>query len=159
MSPYRLSATIQRGLLAAMGATIIAVACAGTADAFWASTGHGSGTSTTSTISLSANVTTISGLYPGATIPVSVTLKNTSTSGALTISALSQAGATTIQTAGKGSCNAAVVSFSPATLPSGTLAPNQTGIATGSVTMTTAAADGCQGTTFSIPLIANGKLG
>ncbi|HEX3898949.1 MAG TPA: hypothetical protein VHW74_07235 [Mycobacteriales bacterium] len=149
----------RRGPLAAMGAAIIAVACTGTAKAYWSGHGTGAGTGATGTISLNASVTVVSGLYPGATVPVSVTLKNTSAAGNLTITALSQSGATTIQTAGKGSCNPSVVTFAVGALPSGALAPNQTGTATGSVTMTTAAADGCQGTTFAIPLIANGKLG
>jgi hypothetical protein len=141
-----------------MGVAIVLVAGAGTADAYWSGHGGGTGSGTSGTIALTASVTTVSGLYPGATVPVTVTLKNTSTVGNLSITALSQSGATAIQTAGKGSCSPSVVSFTVGTLPSGTIAPNQTAAATGSVTMTTAAADGCQGTTFSIPLIATGRL-
>ena len=37
------------------------------------------------------------------------------------------------------------------------MTPNQTLAVPGTVSMTTAAADGCQGTTFAIPLIANGR--
>lgn len=155
----RLSATTQRAATVAMGAAIIAVALTGTAKAYWSRGGTGTGTGSTGTISLTATVTAVSGLYPGATVPVNVTLKNTSPSGNLAVTALSQSGTATIQTAGKGSCSASVVTFTVGTLPSGTLAPNQTGTATGTVTMTTAAADGCQGTTFAIALIATGKLG
>jgi hypothetical protein len=145
-------------VILAMGVAILAVACAGTADAYWSGHGSGNGSGATGTIALTASVTTVSGLYPGATVPVTVTLKNTSTAGNLSITALSQSGSTTIQTAGKGSCDPSVVSFTVGVLPVGTLSPNQTAAATGSVTMSTAAADGCQGTTFSIPLIATGKL-
>lgn len=158
MSPYRLSARTQRGAIIAMGAAIIAVGSAGTADAYWSSTGTGTGTTSTGTVSLTAALTASSGIYPGATVPVSVTLKNTSAGGAMTIISLSQSGAATIQTSGKGACNPSVVSFTSGTLPSGSIAPNQTAVATGSVTMTAAAADGCQGATFSIPLIASGTV-
>ncbi|HEX3707386.1 MAG TPA: hypothetical protein VHV76_12225 [Mycobacteriales bacterium] len=156
MSPDRLTVTMQRGVIVALGAAIVAVACAGTADAYWSSTGHGSATAATGTTTLTASITPVSGLYPGAVVPVSVALKNTSSAAGLTVTSLTQSGSTTIQTAGKGSCSPTVVSFVAGMLPSGTISANQTVTASGSVTMTTAAADGCQGATFAIPLIANG---
>src|ERR1700761_1979242 len=109
MSPNRLSPGMQRGATIAMGAAIIAVACTGTAKAYWSSPGTGTGTAPTGTISLTVTTTSITGLYPGATLPVTVTLKNTSGAGNLTVTSLSQSGSATIQTAGKGTCNAAVV--------------------------------------------------
>jgi hypothetical protein len=87
-----------------------------------------------------------------------VTLKNTSGAGSLTVTSLSQSGAATIQSPGKGSCNASVVTFVLGALPTGMLAPNQTATANGTVTMSTGAADGCQDTMFAIPLIATGTV-
>jgi hypothetical protein len=153
MSPYRMS-TMQRSAIVALGAALVMVASAGTADAYWKSTGSGTGTASTSTVTISATVTGVTGLYPGSSVPVTVTLKNTSATAGATILTLTQSGSTTIQTAGKGSCTASVVSFTLGTLPSGRLSPGQSGNATGTVSMTTAAADGCQGTTFAVPLTA-----
>jgi hypothetical protein len=154
MPPYRMSTTMQRGVIVALGAALITAASAGTAEAYWKSTGSGSGTAGTSTVTISATVTGVSGLYPGASVPVTVALKNTSATAGATIVSLVQSGSATIQTAGKGSCAASVVSFTLGTLPSGRLSPGQSGNATGTASMTTAAADGCQGTTFAIPLTA-----
>lgn len=156
MSVRLLSSRTARGAIVAMGAALAAVACTGTADAYWSGAGSGSGSAATATMSLSAGVTSITGLYPGATVPVTVTLTNTSTQGSLTITALTQAGTATIQTPGNGACTPTVVTFASGTLPSG-IAPNQSASATGSVTMTTAAANGCQGAVFAIPLTATAK--
>jgi hypothetical protein len=157
MSANRMSARAQRGAIVALGAAIVAVGCTGAAQAYWSAPGAGTGTAASGTVSLTATVTPVSGLYPGSSIPVSVTLKNTSAAGGLSVTGLSQAGSTTIQTAGKGTCTPSVVSFTAGTLPTGSIAPNQTTAAPGTVTMTAAAADGCQGATFAIPLIANGR--
>jgi hypothetical protein len=140
-----------------MGAAIIAVGCAGTADAYWKGVGTGSSTVSTGTVSLTATVSPVAGLYPGGSVPVTVTVKNTSTAASMKLSSLAQTGAATIHTAGKASCDPSVVSFSAGTLPTAAIAPNATASAPGSVNMTTAAADGCQGATFAIPLIANGR--
>ena len=157
MTPNRYAAHLQRGAVVVLGAAIIAVAGAGTAAAYWKGAGTGSATTATGTTSLTATVTPVSGLYPGASVPVTVTVKNTSAAASLKVTSLSQAGATTVQTAGKGTCNATVVSFTAGTLPTTVMAPNQTLAVPGTVSMTAAAADGCQGTTFAIPLIANGR--
>jgi hypothetical protein len=149
---------MQRGATVALGAAIIAVACTGTARAYWSGHGGGIGASATGTIALTVSTTPVAGLYPGSSIAVTVTLKNTSAAGNLAVTSLSQSGTATIQTAGKGTCNPAVVSFAVGTLPVGSLAPNQTATASGTVSMTSAAADGCQGATFAIPLIATGGL-
>lgn len=154
MALDRPSRAIHRGLIVAMGTAIAAVMWFGTADAYWSSHGQGTASAGTSTVTITATVTTITGLYPGTSVPVTVVLKNTSATAGATFTSLVQSGTATVQSAGKGSCTPSVVSFTLGTLPSGRIAPGQSGNATGTVSMTTAAADGCQGTTFAIPLTA-----
>ncbi|HVY11914.1 MAG TPA: hypothetical protein VHB18_17385 [Mycobacteriales bacterium] len=157
MLSHRITAAVQRGATIALGTAIVAVAFTGTATAYWRVSGGGSTTVATGTVSLTATVSPVAGLYPGGNVPVTITVKNTSAAAGMKLTSISQAGAATVQTAGKGTCNASVVSFTSGTLPTTTIAPNTTVAAPGSVAMSSTAADGCQGTTFAIPLIANGR--
>src|SRR5436190_2340483 len=135
----------------AIAALCTGIVVTGTAYAYWTTTGTGSGSSeSTSTVTLSLTLTAGSGLYPGATSNVSAQVNNTSTSGALTITSLVQNGNTTVQTVGKGTCTATVVTFTAGTLPPTSVAAGSNASVPGTVTMSTAALDGCQGTTFSI---------
>lgn len=138
---------------------MVGIAIGGTTHAYWTSPtpGSGAGATGTTTVAISATTSGVSGLYPGASVPVAVTVKNNSTTAGVKITSLVQSGATVIQTPGKGTCNAGVVSFTAGTLPSGTLAAGQSTTAPGTVQMTAAAADGCQGTTFAITLLAGGR--
>jgi hypothetical protein len=143
-------------LLGAAGALIVGIGT-GSAYAYFTSSGHGSGTASTGTVALTTTVTAGSGLYPGGSIGVTVTLNNTSSGAALTITSLTQNGTATVQTTGKGTCDPSVVAFTTGTLPGSPISAGQHANVSGTVSMTTAAADGCQGTTFSIPLQATGK--
>jgi len=143
---------------AIVGATVVGLAGAGVAFAYWTSTGQGTGSAATGTVTLSASVTGVSGLYPGASVPASVVLTNDNTSNtAMKIQSVT-AGTTSVS-GGKGSCDPSVVTFTPTTtLPTTTsTAPGADFTVDGNVTMTMAAADGCQGASFSIPLTATGR--
>ncbi|HVW81276.1 MAG TPA: hypothetical protein VHB69_10105 [Mycobacteriales bacterium] len=157
MSRSRLSPQAKRTSAVALGLALIAVAGTGTATAYWSGRAAGTGHSSTGTVAIAVTTSPVAGLYPGGSVAVSVTLKN-STAGSLTVTALTQSGTATIQSAGKGTCNPAVVTFAPGTLPSGPLSAGQSGTATGTVSMTTAAADGCQGTAFVVPLTATAQM-
>ncbi|HWA68076.1 MAG TPA: hypothetical protein VG899_17065 [Mycobacteriales bacterium] len=157
MSHSRISSRAKRGTAVALALVAIGAAGAGTANAYWSGRAAGTGGSSTGTVTLAVTTAPLAGLYPGGNVAVSVTLKNT-TSGNLTVTSLTQSGTATIQTTGKGSCNPAVVTFAVGALPSGALTPGQSGTATGTVSMTTAAADGCQGTTFVVPLTGTAHL-
>ena len=130
---------------------------AGAAYAYFTSSGNGTGVASAGTVTLTATVTAGSGLYPGGSTGVTVKVSNTSASAALTITSLIQNGSATIQTAGKGTCTPSVVTFAAGSLPGSPIGAGSFANVPGTVTMTTAALDGCQGTTFSIPLIATGK--
>lgn len=135
------------------------VALTGTAYAVWSSTGSGSHSDTGSTVSITLTPVAVStGLYPGSSSAVSVTVTNTSASHPLTVTALT-AGPTTISAAGKGSCVATTVSFVAGTLPETPLAPDASVSVPGTVSMAANAVDGCQGTSFSIPLTVTGRFG
>lgn len=154
----RRSRSLRHAIPVAGGALALALGVgAGPAFAYFASHGSGAGAGKAGTVSLSATVTAGSGLYPGATAPVTVVVKNTSASTALTLESLAQNGTTAIQTAGKGTCDPSVVTFTAGALPTGSVSAGSSVSVTGTVTMATAAADGCQGTTFSIPLQATGQ--
>lgn len=137
----------------------ILVAGTGSAYAYWRTTGLGSGANTTGTVSLTVSVSAGSGLSPGGSVPVSVTVNHTSVSGTFTVQSLLQNGTAAVATVGKGpSCLPSVVTFTAGSLPS-PIAHGASGVVSGTVSMSTAAADDCQGATFSIPLQVNGKVG
>ncbi len=145
-----------RLLIGAVAALTIGLG-AGAAYAYFTSSGNGSGAASTGTVTLTATVTAGSGLYPGGSVGVTVKLNNTSASAALTITSLIQNGSATVQTAGKGTCTPGVVTFTVGSLPGSPIGAGSFANVPGTVAMTTAALDGCQGTTFSIPLIATGQ--
>jgi hypothetical protein len=127
--------------------------------AYWTTHGSGTGSATTGTVSMSLTLVTSIGLAPGIPVIVAVTVNNTSPSGAVTLTSLQQNGNTTITTSGKGpSCSAGVVTFVAGTLPTTPITAGASASINGTVTMSTAAADDCQGATFSIPLTANGRI-
>lgn len=133
---------------------------AGAAFAYFTATGSGTGTATAGTVSLSLTVAAPAGqLFPGGTVNVTIGVKNTSSSASLTITALKQDPdrRTTITTAGQGSCDPTVVSFTDTTVPTGAIAAGASANATGTVNMTADALNGCQGAVFSIPLLATGQ--
>jgi hypothetical protein len=149
----------RRALLLVAAATLALCTAigAGAAYGYFTSSGSGSGSASTGTVTLTTNVMAGSGLYPGGSVSVIVKLNNTSASAALTISSLSQNGSATVQTAGKGTCTPSVVTFTAGSLPGNPVGAGSFANVSGTVSMTSAALDGCQGTTFSIPLIATGK--
>ena len=128
----------------------------GVAWGYFTSDGSGTGSAAATTLALSAEVSPQSGLYPGAQVPVTVTVNNDSPSASFRVTDLT-AGATLIHTAGKGSCDATAVTFTPGTLPVAAVAAGDSVDVPGTVSMSLDADDGCQATTFSIPLTAKGK--
>lgn len=135
--------------------TVAAVAVLGTAGAaaaYWTTTGGpATGSGTTGTASISASAGTASGLYPGATVPVAVTVTN----GGPRPVALSTVAVGAVEAAPSAACAAAVTATPLAaglpTIPAGaTTSVNLT------VSMNTAAANTCQGAVFTIPVTATG---
>ncbi len=156
MSIHRLPrARWHRLPVVAAGAVAATLMATGTAVAYWTSTGTGTGSATAGTISLSVANQSVTGLYPGGSVTVSFDVTNTSASGALDVTGVSQDSVNT-ETTG---CTAANVAFTPtAPLPTG-IAAGGTGTVTGTVTMSAAAENACQGATFSIGLTVTGRLG
>lgn len=146
--------------LVTLATAVCAVMSYGIASAFWTNGGEGAGSAKAGTLTLTASVTGVSGLYPGDSIPVTVDLTNTSGGASISIQSVA-AGDTTIGTRGKGTCDAHVVTFAVDTtktsLPSDPVAHGAKFTVNGIVSMASTAADGCQGTSFSIPLTATGK--
>ncbi len=152
----RRSRFLGRAAVLALAGGTTAVAGTGVGYAYWTSTGHGTGSATTGTISLTADDANVSGLYPDGSVPVSFTVTNTSDSGSLDITAVTAGTVTTPA----GGCTASTVSFAPdAPLPTDIAASGGTAIVSGTASMTTAAENACQGATFTIPLTVTGRLG
>ena len=135
------------------------VLSAGGALAYWSTAGQGTGNATTGTLTLSAAAGDVSGLYPGASVPASVTVTNDSSAAAVVVQSVS-GGTATVTTAGKGTCDASVVTFVATTsLPSSPVAAGATFTVNGNAKMAATAADGCQGAIFSIPVTAEAQAG
>lgn len=151
--------TAKRPLLSVAGAALALALGFGAepAYAYFTSQGWGTGGGQVGTVSLSTTATAGTGLYPGDKAPVTVVIKNTSAATALTLKSLIQNGATTVQTVGSATCDATVVTFAAGTLPTDPISAGASVNVPGTVTMGTAAATGCQGATFSIPLQATGQ--
>lgn len=144
-----------RMAIVTVGASVGVCVASGAAVAYWSAPGVGAGSAVTGSVALTATAVTSAGLYPDASVPVTVSVKNNSATASLKITSL-QAGATQ-QTAGNLSCNASSVSFVAGTLPTTPLTPGGSVDVPGTVTMSLAALNECQGATFSIPLTAQGQ--
>lgn len=134
----------------------------GTAHAFWAASGTGSGAAQAGVAQLlTTSATTVSGdlLYPGATADVSLAVDNPNPF-PVTITSIVGSGAITSDTGP--ACDAAtgVVFTDP---PSPSLAVGASSSATftltGAVAMDNSSDDSCQGATFTIPVVLTGASG
>ena len=141
----------------AIGTILLVLMAGGAAYAYFTGSGSGTGRATVGTVSISVTLNAGSGLFPGGSTGVTVAVTNTSTSQSLTVTSLVQSGGAIIQTAGKGACDPTVVTFTSTSLPSSPITHGGSANATGTVSMTAAAADGCQGSTFSLPLKATAQ--
>lgn len=136
---------------------------AGTALAFWAAGGTGSGQAAAgSALALTTSTATTSGLlYPGGTADVRVTVRNPNAY-QVTLTAISGAGTVTAA-GGIGTCTTTDVTFTPPTAISLVVPPKTNGAdGSATLTLTSAAAmgnasdNGCQNATFTIPVSFSG---
>jgi hypothetical protein len=155
---------VQRAVVAGIA---VALAASGAAYGFWSSAGAGTGTSRTPTVSaitLSAG-TPVSRLYPGGTSDVAVSMTNPNTFpvrvSSIALDSSLGTGGFSVDASHSG-CGLSVLSFAAQsnggdgwTIPaSGSLSVDLTG----SLSMTLAAANACQGATFTVYLNANHDL-
>ena len=134
-----------RRLLIAVAALVAAlIATAGTAFAYWATTGSGSGSATTGTMTFTVTAqTNASALVPGGTAGVTATVANPN-GYALPVTSIT-AGAISA------SCTSPAVTFTaPSTLP--TLAAGSNTYTLGTANMGTSASSDCQGKTITIAI-------
>lgn len=156
-----------KALLACASAGLIVSGLGGGAAFGYFIGGHGTGAGTASTGSASEITVTkqdVSGLFPGGSANLVITVKNPYPSTALTVLGIT-AGTGSIQVTGGSGCTAAnsgvsvnaSATFSPSTVAAG---------ATTAVTFTGAVRmdgttnfSGCQGATFAVPVKVNVKVG
>lgn len=130
--------------------------------------GSGSGTGTASTAAakeITVDKQDVSGLYPGASSNLVITVHNPYSNSALTIQGVTAGNGSISVSGGSGGCTAgnsgvslnSAASFSPSTVPAG---------ATTAVTFTGAVKmdsvtnfSGCQGAVFAVPVAVNVKVG
>lgn len=153
--PVRSARPVGRVALVAGLSTATVLAGGGVAFAYWSAGGEGAGSTTVGTVSLSAEPVTASGLYPGASLPVVVTVTATG-DGTVQVAAITPNN--TEVSVSPEPCDPTAVSFeSLGALPQFVTAGTPVEIE-GVVTMALTAQDGCQGRTFTIPLTVEGRL-
>jgi len=148
---------IRGRILTTVGSTGLVLALlGGTAYAVWSSTGTGSGTATArSSLSLTGTLSSVTGLYPGATLSVTVTVVNPNPF-PVKVTAVT-GGTVTTTTSG---CTTTGVAFTNQTTSnglgaSGFIVPaNSAGTALPgtTVTMDNTSLNACQGATFTVPV-------
>lgn len=147
---------------------ILAIPAGGVAYAFWSGTGVGAGSGTTSTtvaLTLAPGAPTAS-LYPGGQANVVLTATNTNDSivhvGSLSLNSAQGTGGFSVD-GGHAGCSVAALSYTTQTNGgSGWDVPARVGVTNGTLavtltnalSMTAAAADVCQGATFTVYLAA-----
>lgn len=137
-------------------AGVLVLGSAGLASAYWRTTGSGGGSSQAATdLVLSASPVSVTGLYPGASQTVTVTVTASGGTAGKPITVTGVTPGTASVTGGSGGCALNAVTFA---VTSG-LPKTGTGsvVLNGTVSMSTGAANGCQSSTFLIPLTVNGK--
>ena len=152
--PARSARPARRVALVAGVSAVAVLAGGGVAYAYWTAGGDGAGSTTIGTVSLSADPVTAVGLYPGSSVPVTVTLAATG-DGTVQVTAVTP-GITAIDP-GLAQCDPAAVTFAATGLPQSVTAGTPVEVA-GVVTMALDAEDGCQGRSFTIPLTVEGRL-
>jgi len=159
-----------RSLLLTLSLAVLSVLGGGVAYAYWGGSGNGSGTGTTGTaaaVTLTPG-TAPSGLYPGGQVDVALAVSNPNLTPVLLSSLALDTGQGTggfAVDAGHSGCAVAALSFTTATNGgAGWTVPAKVGAVNGtlSVTLTnalamdTAAANACQGASFTVYLAAGG---
>jgi hypothetical protein len=144
--PVRKATVVLLAVLAGLLAT-------GVAYAFWTTTGSGSGSAhaTTAAGLTTSPATTTAQLYPGATADAKVTINNTNPF-AVTVTDI--VGGTITASGGIGTCSVTGVTFTDQHAVADIVGANSstTFTLTGTVSMSNASDNGCQGATFTIPV-------
>jgi len=93
-------------------------------------------------------------LYPGATVNLTVTLTNNSTTQSWSITGLAANGSAT-------GCAASLTVQNGATFPATTVTPGNAATVTftGALSMSSAASNTCQNNTFTVPVFVTGQMG
>ena len=144
-------------------AAVALVTAVGLVYAAWTTNGSGSGTakagSAVALTTLDASASTSATLYPGATGDVTLTIDNANPFPVrVTGVALNGTNASITPDAGSPGCTTTGVSFTDQTGLTIDVAANSsaTTTLTGSVSMSNASVDGCQGATFTVPVTLTG---
>lgn len=144
--------TVARPLLLGAGALLAVLAGGGTALAYYSSPGSGSATATVGEPGVSASGSSVSGLRPGASGVVAVTVRNEAPR-PYVVTAVRPA-----PVSRDASCPASALSVAaPTTLP--VIPRNESATIDVTVTMLRSAPDACQGVTFDVPVDIEGSLG
>ena len=147
-------------LLVAGAIATASVLTGGVAFAWWSTTGSGSGSATTgTTVALTTSASTPSGtvLVPGGSAPLVITVTNPN-AGSVTITSVQLDTSRSVTVSGEaGTCTAPPLTVSAT--PSLVLAGGATTTFTvpNAVTLGSAAANGCQGATFTLPVTLTGR--
>jgi len=155
---------------AVVGAIVWVLFVAGGAFAFWTASGSGASHGSTGTLAALTLTpgTPVAALYPATSTAVKLTITNTNTSavhvGSLALNTSSGAGGFAVD-AGHSACAVSALSYTTQTNGStGWTVPARSGgvngtlavTLTGALTMSTSAANACQGATFTVYLTAVG---
>lgn len=147
---------VGRSATAGVATALGLVLTSGVALAFWSTGGSGSGTATArSSLNLTGTLSTVSGLYPGASLSVTVTVANPNP---FPVKVTAVTGGTVTTTAS--GCTTTGVTFTSQTTSNGlgasgfTVPANSTGTAlpSSTVAMDNTSLNACQGATFTVPV-------
>ena len=146
-----LSPWTQRLTAAVAGAAALTMTSA-MAYAVWSATGAGSTTATVgTTAALTASADVPASLYPGSSSTINVKVNNPNGFG-VDVTSISLGAVT----AANGCSTAAITTTAPTGLPR-TIPAGGSLTLTASISMSTAASNACQGTTFTLPVTATGR--
>ena len=132
-------------------AALLVLSTNGIASAYWRAPGAGSGRATQGTVTLTAGTVGVTGLYPGASQTVSFPVSASGATGVKVVS-LTTTGSQALSGCAAGTVTFTVTDSLPVTVVSGT-------VLHGTVTMSSSAANACQGLTLTLPITVNGRLG
>lgn len=156
----RVTTRMAVGMLAV---AVVLIAATDVSYAYYSSTGTGTGTAVTgtATITLGPPAATVAGLFPGDTVTgVTVNVTNSTAASVVLKTAVTGTILINLAVGATGTpCLLGDVSFVPDALPAGVVTHGQSVPVTGTVTMSTAAGNQCQGATFSIPLTVTAQAG
>lgn len=147
-------------LVTALAAAVVLSTAGGVAYAYWTTTGSGTGSGSTGTVvalTTSASTPSATQLVPGGSAPLVVTVTNPNASGVV-ITSIQLDGTRSVGVSGAvGTCTAPPVGVDATTnLPLAAGATATFEVA-GATTLGSSAASGCQGATFTIPVVLTGR--